>query len=279
MNKNTALASSAALLLCAFDVSLAGITYKQTTRSDAAQMSVQVWIDEAGARLEYLDIPAGNPFMMPGSYMIVRDGSLFFVNPAERTYARFDASTFGGMMQAFGQAGAAGAIDIRDMNVQKVLEEPGEPILGHPTRHYRFESSWTMAIAGGAMSTDFDVAEDIWVAEDIALPQGAASLLDQTSSLPEPVRELAEAQRAKAVEGLPLRTVTVQSVKTNMGGGLGGRLAERMMGGAGGPTTTTTEVTELQEVDVPASTFEIPSDYREVSLFQGAFPAGPGGPR
>ncbi|HEX6999507.1 MAG TPA: DUF4412 domain-containing protein [Gammaproteobacteria bacterium] len=278
MNKNTALATGAALLLCGSGVALAGITYKQTTRSDAMQMSAQVWIDEGGFRVEYLDVPAGNPFMAPGSYMIVRDGSMFLVNPAERTYSRFDASTFAGPMQALGQMGAAGAIDIRDAKVEKVLEEPGEPILGHPTRHYRFESSWTMAIGGGPMSTDYSATEDVWIAEDIAMPQGGASLLE-SMSLPAPVRELVEAQRAKTIDGLPLRTVTVQSLKVNMGG-IGGPLAERLSSRAGGqPTTTTMEVTELQELDVPASQFEIPSDYREVSLFQGgAFPAAPPGP-
>jgi hypothetical protein len=46
-------------------------------------------------------------------------------------------------------------------------------------------------------------------------------------------------------------------------------MGQRMMNrAAGGDTTTTIEVTDLEEVDIPAATFEIPADYTETQLFQ-----------
>jgi hypothetical protein len=62
-----------------------------------------------------------------------------------------------------------------------------------------------------------------------------------------------------------------------LGGGRRGRGGDDG-GGAAGPnneTTTTIEVTEIAEVDVPASTFAVPDGYRETSLFQTG-PALPG---
>ncbi len=97
--------------------------------------------------------------------------------------------------------------------------------------------------------------------------------------MPSQVTALVENQGLRQVEGVPLRHVTVQSMKTEMGGfggigGLGARLGGRMLGGAagaaggGGDTTTIIEVVDIEEVDVPAATFEPPDGYQETSLFQ-----------
>ena len=99
--------------------------------------------------------------------------------------------------------------------------------------------------------------------------------------MPSQVTALAENQALRQVEGVPLKHVTVQSTKTNMGamgglGGLGARMGGRMLGGAGGAaaagggseTTTTIEVVDIDEGDVPAATFELPDGYQETSLFQ-----------
>jgi hypothetical protein len=84
---------------------------------------------------------------------------------------------------------------------------------------------------------------------------------------------LADAQGLSNVEGFPLRTVTAQTTKVDMGmrgfgAGLAQRMANRAMGGGGGNTTTTIEVTDIEEVDVPAETFVIPAEYTETQLFQ-----------
>jgi hypothetical protein len=58
-------------------------------------------------------------------------------------------------------------------------------------------------------------------------------------------------------------------------GGLGG-LGARMLGGrggggggaGGGESTTTIEAEDIEQADIPASTFELPDGFQETSLFQ-----------
>jgi hypothetical protein len=99
-----------------------------------------------------------------------------------------------------------------------------------------------------------------------------AGLSFDQSSLPPSVKELADAQGIMNIEGFPLRTVTEQTTKMDVGiRGFGAGIAQRManrMGGGGGPTTTTMEVTDIEEVDVPAETFVLPAGYTETQLFQ-----------
>jgi hypothetical protein len=51
------------------------------------------------------------------------------------------------------------------------------------------------------------------------------------------------------------------------GSGLAQRMANRAMGGAGN-VTTTIEVKDIEEADIPADTFELPAGYTETQLFQ-----------
>jgi hypothetical protein len=51
-------------------------------------------------------------------------------------------------------------------------------------------------------------------------------------------------------------------------GGLGARLGGRGGAGGGGDTTTTIEAADIEEVDIPAATFELPDGYQETQLFQ-----------
>jgi hypothetical protein len=153
------------------------------------------------------------------------------------------------------------------------VDEPGESIQGYPTRHYQFKSSWTMAMQGMPIKTESSTVEDLWTTTAIELPEMPAG---QASGMPSQVMAIVENQGLRNVEGMPLKHVTVNNTKTNMGalgalGGLGARLGGR--GGAGGAggggaTTTTIEAVDIEEVDVPAATFELPDGYQETQLFQ-----------
>jgi hypothetical protein len=57
------------------------------------------------------------------------------------------------------------------------------------------------------------------------------------------------------------------------GAGLAQRMASRAMG-AGGNVTTTIEIKDIEEVDIPAETFEIPAGYTETQLFESDVPGG-----
>lgn len=262
---------AAAVFLGFSSTSLAGVTFTQITTVDGEKTSVtKVSADGGNAKMEIVESP-DNPFMPPGSYMLAAGNEMLLVNPAARTYARFDASMFEGM------AGMAGQMEFTDIKFEKVADEPGETIEGYATRHYRFKSSWNMSLKGMPMKTESTTVEDLWTTTAIDLP--AMPMGSSGGGTPSQVTTLAENQGLRQVEGAPLKHVSVQSTKTSMGampglGGLGARLGGRMLGGAvgaaggGGDTTTTVEVTDIEEVDVPAATFAIPDGYQEAQLFQ-----------
>ena len=82
---------AAAVLLGFSPASFAGVTFTQVTTVDGKKTSVsKVSADGANAKMEIVEA-ADNPFMPPGSYMLFVDGEMLVVNPAARTYARFDS--------------------------------------------------------------------------------------------------------------------------------------------------------------------------------------------
>lgn len=266
-------ALAAAVFLGFSSAAVAGVTFTQVTTIDGNRTSVtKISADGGKAKMEVVESP-DNPFMPPGSYLLATDGDMLLVNPAARTYARFDTS----MLEGIGEM--AGQFEFTDVVFEKVVDEPGESIGGFATRHYQFKSSWTMSMQGMPVKTESSTVEDLWTTTDIELPAMPAG--PAGGGMPSQVAAIVENQALRQVEGVPLKHVTVQSTKSSMGGALGGlgglgaRLGGRMLGGGGagglgggGDSTTTIETIDIEEVDVPAATFELPDGYQETQLFQ-----------
>jgi hypothetical protein len=276
---------AAGTLLAQSATAFAGVTFTQVTSINGARSTVtKVTADGGKAKMETVESANDNPFTPVGSYMLMGDGEVLLVNPAARTFARLDLELPAGV------AGIAAQMEISDVKFEKVLDEDGGRIHGYPTRHYRFESSWSMGMQGMPVKTEMGIVEDIWATTEIEMTVAPPNI---GGEMPEQVKAVANAQGLREIQGVPLKHVSVQSTKVNMGGplagmaGLGARMAGGMLGGgrrgrgggggddggAGAPgpngeTTTTIEVTEIAEVDVPASTFAMPDGYRETSLFQ-----------
>jgi hypothetical protein len=271
MNKIGVLA--AAVLLGYSCSAFAGVTFRQVTTVDGKRTAVtKVWVDGGNAKIEMVESP-DNPFMPPGSYMLFAEGEMLLVNPAARTFARFDAA----MLE--GAAGMMGQMQFTDLQFEKVIDEAGESIEGYPTRHYQFKSSWAMSMQGMPMKTESSTVEDIWTTTAFAVPSMPAN--PSGGGMPPQVAALAENQGLRNIEGMPLKHVTVQSTKTSMGalggvGGLGARFGARALGGlagggagpGGGDSKTTIEAVDIEEVDVPAATFVLPDGFQETSLMQ-----------
>ena len=97
--------------------------------------------------------------------------------------------------------------------------------------------------------------------------------------MPSQVTALAENQGLRQVEGIPLKHVTVQSTKTDMGalgglGGLGARLggrcwaAPRALPGAAARRRRRSRPSTSRKSTFRPATFELPDGYQETSLFQ-----------
>ena len=177
--------------------------------------------------------------------MLFTGGDVYLVNPTARTFALFDTS----MLQQ-GMAGMTSQLQFKDVSIEKVLDEAGDNIDGYPTRHYQFKSSWTMVMTGMPVSTQHEHDRGHLGDDGHRRAGGGRRFRRSSVALPPQVAEVAAAQGLRQVEGFPLKHVSVQTTKMDMGGGgagalgglggLGARMAGRMMGGGAGNTDTTT---------------------------------------
>lgn len=269
----------ALIVFCAAPA-FAGLVFKQTTKggddaSRGVNQTTRVAIDVGGAKIEFLD--AANPLMPAGSYMLMRpdDDAMILVNPKDKTYATIDFAammqSMAGMMgqqdQAMGEQGVTR--EASKPVVEKLLEEDGGTILGRPTKHFRFRMRWTMTMnmgPGMAMILENDSTEDSWVAELAIDPKIARAFANMGggAALPKDMQAIAEAQK-EMMKGLPLKRIV--TTKTNMTGTGMMAAAAKMANREGSkPSTMTTEVVELSEEKVPASTFAIPAGYSETEM-------------
>jgi hypothetical protein len=265
----------------------AGTSFRQVIMTSGAPQSagsIEMLVSAQGdaLRSEFVTAPAGNPMFDPGSYFLMKGAEVFLVNPAKRTYARFDLAGLGDMlgsaqqgMEAMRQGGFE--MSVENPTFEKLLEEDGGMVGGYPTTHYRYHSTYTVTMrmpVGGSFATATDTVQDIWTTTAAQLdfsPQALQSLSFGGTAFAEELGELAEAERAQ-MTGFPMKSVAV-STSTTEGSGMMGRMVSR--GGNQGPVTTTMEVRDLVQGDLPASQFEIPAGYSEVQLLPTAGGAPP----
>jgi hypothetical protein len=270
MYQRIASGAAAGLLIACSSAAFAGTSFTQVTTLNGQRAAVTKIVTDGGnAKAELVEMATATPFMPAGSYLLVEAGDMYLVNPAARTYARFDPAMIEGMAQMMGR------MEVSDVAFEKVRDEPGESLLGYPTRHYQFKSSWSMGMQGMPMKTEISVVEDIWATPAVQMPDVPNAFTGAVGALPEQVQAIVNVQGTRNIEGFPLRQVSVQSTKINMGGGLGGlgaRVAAGMAGAGGGDSTTMMEVTELAQIDVPAATFELPAGYQQTELFPNGLP-------
>jgi hypothetical protein len=257
--------------VCAWSVE-AGVVYTAITRGEGskgaemANVTVKAWVADDKAKVEFEE--SGNPMIGKGNYLLTNDGgeTLYLVNPQEKTYAKWDLN------EMMGMAGGAVKMARGMMNmkfsqpaVEKVIEEPGQPIVGLPTTHYRYHTTYTMSLAfmGMKRDTKIDQMEDIWAAPQLTeaafgvwLRKGPPKTGD------EQLDALIAAQMSK-MHGVPLKTVTVTT-----------HTDEKK--GTSETTTTTMEVTSMQTVPIPDSAFVLPSDYKETQLLPTGEEGGEG---
>ena len=258
----------------------AGWSMTQVTTSsgpgEGLDLVQKIWMDGTAAKVEFMS--SDNPMMEPGSYLLIQEGgkNVFMVNPKQKTYARFDIMALGeGMTGAM--SGMGMEMKIVDPKMEKLLEEPGGLMLGLPTTHYRFHTSYTMNMSmpmGMKMQVPTDAVEDVWVTSALGVGGAGEAMAAMAKSggggAPQELMQLTQRVRGTMV-GLPLKQVTVTKTSTSSKGGGAMRMLMRHGGGGGGgetSSTTTMVVKDLVEVTLPASTFKIPAGYVESEILQ-----------
>jgi len=244
----------------------AGIHYTAvTTTQDAAgksgKIDVEGWVDGEKAKVAFKS--SDNPAARSGTYLVTRDGgkTLYLVDPEEKTYAEWDLEALLGLAGTVLQGmGPLLKFEFSDPKVEKLAEEDGGSLLGMPTRHARFRTSYTMKmrVFGIGNSADTVSEQDVWTTTRLQDPGlGVWLRSDPPRTGNAEFDKLIAASREK-VSGFPLKMVTVNTSTQKKG--------------RQSISRSTMEVTKLENQAVAGSTFEIPSGYQETQML----PARPG---
>jgi len=256
MNRRVMVCASALMLTAG--VVFGGVQFTSVTRSEGPQattLTVRGWAEGNSARVEFVE--GTLPMASKDGYMITRDGgqTLFLVNPEEKTYARFDLDamlgTLGSVMQSIGPLVK---IEFKDPKVEQLGSGPGEVLLGMPTTHLRFRTSYAMEmrIFGRRTAQSIVNDEEVWVTTGLGDMGLRAWLRKGPPKTGDPEFDKLIAAQWQMYEGFPLKTVTVATTTDDKG--------------KSQTTRTVMEVTSLEVTSIPDSTFVIPAGYTETQL-------------
>lgn len=252
---------SALILSVLTACSHAGYSFKSVTttqggRGAEAQNSVvQALVEGPQARVEFVE--SGSAMMEKGNYVLTQDAgkTMYMVSPGDKTYMKWDIDS---MMGAAGDImkmmGGMMQMEFSEPKIEKLADEAGPVLLGYPTRHYKFRTSFstTMTMMGRKNSTATVKEEEVWATSAITdSGMGAWLRKSPPKSGNEQLDKMIRAEMNKIV-GFPLKQIMVNSTTD-----------------ANGKTkshTMTMEVTELKKMNVPASAFALPAEYTEQKL-------------
>jgi hypothetical protein len=255
------LSAAIAAASCVPVLALAGISFTTVTKVEggragaAKERTVRVSVEGESLKTEF--VTSMGPTFPAGAYMLTRDAgkTFYLVFPTDKVYMPWN------LQETLAGAGAlTGAfpgfkMEIKDYKVETTLDEEGPVMLGLPTRHYKFRTSYAMemTIMGQASSTVHAQEEEIWATAKFNSLVIEAWQKNQAFKTGNAQIDVLIEQSKKKVKGLPLKHIT----NTTM-----------TMGGRGQPTAsrTVTEVTEIKEEKVPESAFAIPADYTEKKI-------------
>jgi hypothetical protein len=235
----------------------AGVTYTAKTTSEGgrgaahANAVVKAWVSGDKAKIEFEE--SGNPMERKGMYIVTSDGgkTMYMVNPQDKKYFKWDME---GMMGMAGGMMKMMHLKFSNPKVEELGSEPGGVILGMPTTHYKYRTSYTMEMSMAMMhrKTSTVNEQDIWTTSKLADP-GLGVWLRKTPPKfnNEELDNLVKAEMGK-MKGFPLKTVS--------------KITNTDEKGRTEVTTTTMEVTELESASVPDSTFAIPAGYEEAAM-------------
>jgi hypothetical protein len=244
-----------------------GFYYEATTvdqlenGKERSRSAVRGWIDGPAAKVEFAD-QKGTMFK-PGSYLLTKDGgaTLYLVDPKEKAYSRWDLEAM--LATTFALLESTGPLldlDFSNATSKKLGEDDGGTLLGHPTRHYQWQSAYDMKLTVLGMKRQYhvDAVQDFWSTDQLPAEGFRVWLRpDRTRTGNAGLDELLTGEMAK-LRGFPLKMVTKSTMTTGKG--------------KQQKSTSTMEVTTLRSESVPATTFDLPAGYEERPFLPGMPP-------
>lgn len=242
----------------------AGVHYKAQTVISGPQESgttVEGWVDGEKTKVVFLE--SGQPMMGAGTYLLTTDGgrTLYLVNPEDKTYMEWNLqgmlAAVGGIMESMQ---GLMSMEFSDVEVKKLSEEAGGELLGYPTTHTRYRTSYAthIKVMGLKRQSTTETVQDVWSTDAFGDPAFGVWLRSEPPKTGIEGLDEMIASEMERIEGVPLKTVTRS---TTVG----------QKGKRESTTTTETEVTMIEKTSVPDSTFEIPAGYtRQETQMEGA---------
>jgi hypothetical protein len=261
MRSRTFVVVSALLAVAIALPASAGIHYRADTTTSPEGGKPQVtrveaWVEGPNAKVVIHE--SGQPMLSEGGYLLTQDGgkTLFLVDPEEQTYTEWDLQAMLGMVGGVMQ-GIQGImnLELSDVAVEQLEAGPGGELLGYPVTHSKYRTTYTTSIKvlGMKRQSTTETVQEMWTTEAFGDPGLGVWLRSEppATGMAE-LDELIAAEMEK-VQGFPLKSVSVSTTT--------GQKGKR-------ESTVRTEmaVTELEEVAVPAETFEIPAGYTRTEM-------------
>lgn len=253
-------------LFCLSGPVSAGYYYESTTKERTEgtrgikETTVKGWVDGDKSRIEFVTAEESGP-ISKGNYLISTDGgeTVYLVNPKDKTYAPFSLKDMmAGLNEAMAmmkQMGGMMKIEFTDVSSEKLLEEPGEQILGRPTTHYRYKSRHTMNMnmMGMKQSSTSETIQDVWSTDTVDLT-GFGIWLNPGRGAQTGNEEFDELlrQQMDQISGFPLKIVNESTVTDKRGRAQKGSFV--------------TDVTVLREESVDDGVFEWPAGFTETQI-------------
>jgi len=201
-----------------------------------------------------------SPLNKTGTVMLMQGASrkMFTLDPAKKEYWEIDLTKMQSQLSAMLKSMPGLEMKFSDLKSDVKDLGDGDAVLGHPTRHYRMTTTMTMnaLMLTDTMSVSMESSSETWFAKD--LPTEDYTMAADTSMLTQ-FRDLIPGlsagklreQLTKLPKLVPLKSVSTTSSYF-------------------GPIDMVIKVTQLatrvEKTRVPASTFEIPKDYKKVGM-------------
>jgi hypothetical protein len=243
----------------------AGIHYKSTTRTESegaraqsSDIQAEGWVSGEKVKVAFLT-SNGNPMAQAGTYILSKDGgkTIYLVNPQDKSYAEWSLQ---GMLGAVGAImngmGPLLKVQFADLKSTKLGEDDGGTVVGLPTRHYKYRTTYTMTVRVLGMGNTADVVsdQDIWATSKLTDAGLGVWLRAEPQRTGNAEFDKLIAAETGRFQGFPLKVVSVST-------------STPKKGDKKTTTRSTIEVTSLDaNASIPASTFEIPAGYKETQI-------------
>lgn len=250
------------LLICAAVFCFAGAVWKTKTVTEAQgkgqsnEVLMQCLAQNGDVKQIFEEVKNEDSFFPKGSYWLFKsaDNVLYLLNPEEKTYSELPFNTIFKLVGAMGKL-----VKIKISNPEVKLEKLGkETVLGFACNHYKMVVDYDMEMKIVLIKSrgHEHIEKEVWAAPQVkALSEmGEAFRYRDFKTGMQDLDDLIEAQmRAEANLGFPLKTV---SVTTSID----------KKGNSKEKSRVTQEVLSIGTKNLPASTFEIPADYKKTGI-------------